>query len=175
MERLLTQPQVLSQLCRHHQTQQPLPPEQATALAAYHGCRYNSALAILNKVAAGVAEQMYGHFGGDGEDYWRGSWEAVSGLPGAVASYGCLKEVRGVMQPIGWCVMSMAHHAQLQCNCLGAAYSTISTSQLLHVGMYLLNDSCCSLSVVVVDACYGCPSGDISLLSDILAHSSEAV
>lgn len=94
IERLLTRPSVLMQLCRHHQAQQPLPADMAAALAAHYGCKYNSGLAVLGRVAAGLAEQMYGHFGGDGDNYWRGSWEAVSGLPREVASHGCLKEVR---------------------------------------------------------------------------------
>lgn len=94
MERLFTDSAVLAQLCLHHETQQRLPAELAEALADYYSCRYNSALGVMSRVAAGLAEQMYGRFGGDGEDYWRGAWQAVSGLPDAVAAHGCLKEVR---------------------------------------------------------------------------------
>jgi hypothetical protein len=40
---------------------------------------------------------MLGQYGGDGdgEDYWRGAWEAASGLPHGVAAAGSAAEVRG--------------------------------------------------------------------------------
>lgn len=57
-------------------------------------CRYNSAIAVSARVATSLAELMYGEFGGlDMEDYWRGSWEAASGLPVGVAITGSLREV----------------------------------------------------------------------------------
>ena len=46
-------------------------------------------------MAASLAELMYGEYGGDMEDYWRGAWEAASGLPGGVAAAGSLREVGG--------------------------------------------------------------------------------
>jgi len=36
---------------------------------------------------------MYGEYGDDMEDYWRGAWEAASGLPAAAAAMGTLREV----------------------------------------------------------------------------------
>eukprot|EP00775_Hariotina_reticulata_P003035 gene3035-3316_t len=71
----------------------PLPAHFAASLADYYGSRYGSALALSARVAAGLAEQMYGQFGGDGENYWRGCWQAVSGLPEPVAVAGCLQEM----------------------------------------------------------------------------------
>jgi Zn-dependent oligopeptidase len=95
-EQLLMQPTVLSRICLHPATSAPLPAGFAGNLAAYFGSRYGSALAMSARVAAGLAEQMYGQFGGDGENYWRGCWQAVSWLPEPVAVAGCLQEVGDV-------------------------------------------------------------------------------
>ncbi|KAF6250594.1 hypothetical protein COO60DRAFT_795943 [Scenedesmus sp. NREL 46B-D3] len=94
-ERLLTSPAHLAQLCRHHTTAQPLPPHLAGALASYYGQRYASPLALSARAAAGLAEQMYGRYGDEsaGCGIWRGSWELLSGLPGAVAAAGSLREL----------------------------------------------------------------------------------
>lgn len=46
------------------------------------------------RVAVSVAECMYGKYGGEMDDDWRGSWEVVSGLPPSVAASGSLREVR---------------------------------------------------------------------------------
>jgi hypothetical protein len=56
-------------------------------------CRYNTALAVSARVAASLAELMYGEYGGDMENYWRGAWEAAAGLPAGVAATGSLREV----------------------------------------------------------------------------------
>lgn len=94
MERLFTYPELLSQLCLHHQTLEPLPAELSAAVGSYYGCKYNSALALSARTAAALAEQMYCEFGGDGDDYWRQAWRGVAGLPGVVAQQGSLREVR---------------------------------------------------------------------------------
>lgn len=46
-------------------------------------------------MASSLAELMYGEYGGDMEDYWRGAWEAASGLPAGVSATGSLREVGG--------------------------------------------------------------------------------
>lgn len=67
-------------------------PDQACS-CSYSLPRYNSALAVSARVATSLAELMYGEYGDDMEDYWRGAWEAASGLPAAPAAMGTLREV----------------------------------------------------------------------------------
>lgn len=94
-ERLFTSPHILAQLCHHHQTAQPLPAHLAGPLTSYYSRRYASPLALSARAAAGLAEQMLGQYGDEagGCGIWRGSWQLLSGLPGAAAAAGSLREV----------------------------------------------------------------------------------
>lgn len=62
-------------------------------LPAAYAHSYSSSLALSARVSAAVAEQLYGRYGGEGGDCWRGAWRAASGLPVAVADAGCSREV----------------------------------------------------------------------------------
>lgn len=70
--------------------------------------RYLSALAVSARVATSLAELMYGEYGGDMEDYWRGAWEAAAGLPAGVAAAGCLREVGA-----SWQMSAHASHSSV--------------------------------------------------------------
>lgn len=167
-------------------------------------CRYGSALAVSARVATSLAELMYGEYGGDMEDYWRGAWEAAAGLPAGVAAAGSLREVRGRvncyygLSRCAPCMHTLLTQALLLCAC---AYSSwvdadrrcrharaVSGGRLQvqcwswcnHQALKVLMLLCSCLTCLVVtvgcsDARDGCPPGHIPLLLDGLEGSCRAV
>lgn len=149
------QPTILSRICLHPATLVPLPAHFAASLADYYGSRYGSALALSARVAAGLAEQMYGQFGGDGENYWRGCWQSVSGLPEPVAAAGCLQEVSAV----GWQFL-LCVYCTVDTWCLYATVQCITACSKWNAGDRVFAN-------MLPGICDACISGSSSMCSSM--------